>query len=109
MGYLDSEDEDEIRNPSPVAFNLDASLLQSNLYSPLCTVESMDHQYGEKKGWLGVFSRRKKDRADSGRRGTFGFITRTYRTRSVAILDTFGICELTVILQNFILLIPKPF
>ena len=35
----------------------------------------MDRQYGEKKGKLGAFSGRKKDRADGGRRGTFDFIT----------------------------------
>ena len=64
-------------------------------------VESKDHQYGEKKGRLGVFSGTKKDRADGGRRGTFGFIT-------LRIPDTSGICGLAIFLPKFILLIPKP-
>ena len=56
---------------------------------------------GRRKGGWVFFSRRKKDRADGGWRGMFGFITQR-------IPDTSGICGLDVILPKFILLIPKP-
>ena len=65
--------EDEIGNPSPGAFNLDANLLRSNLPLFFFSVESLDRQYGGTTVAASAWRREKRDRGP-GSKGYGPFI-----------------------------------
>ena len=82
------EDENEIRNLSPEAFNLDANLLRSNLPLFLFLVEALGRQNDGTEVAALAWRREKRDRGP-GSKGYGPFI-------DPRIPDTSGICGLAV-------------
>ena len=80
--------EDEIGNPSPGAFDLDANLLRSNLPLFFFLVESLGRQKDKTEVAALAWRREKRDRGP-GSKGYGPFI-------DPRIPDTSGICGLTV-------------